>query len=138
MKTWILPSLSALILWGVWGFLPKIATKHIDPKSALVFQAIGSVIVGLGVWVAFKDQIQWQTTGAFWAIATGVFGMLGSLFFFTGCQSREGDCDCNHDRSVSFNQHIARAGNSEGAVRRQTGAGGLVRPGGFSFIFNLR
>jgi len=81
LKTWILPSVCALVLWGVWGFLPKIATKYIDPKSALVFQAIGSLIVGIGVLIAFKDQIQWQTTGAFWSIVTGVFGMLGSLFF---------------------------------------------------------
>lgn len=76
-----MPSVCALVLWGVWGFLPKIATKYIDPKSALVFQAIGSLIVGIGVLIAFKDQIQWQTTGAFWSIVTGVFGMLGSLFF---------------------------------------------------------
>lgn len=81
MKTWILPAITALVLWGFWGFLPKIATKYIDPKSALVFQAIGSVIVGLGVLFSVRDQIQWQTTGAFWAIITGLFGMLGSLFF---------------------------------------------------------
>lgn len=81
MKTWILPALTALILWGFWGFLPKVSTKYIDPKSALVYQAIGSIIVGLGVLVSIRDQIQWQTTGAFWALMTGLFGMLGSLFF---------------------------------------------------------
>jgi len=81
VKTWIVPALTALFLWGFWGFLPKIATKYINPQSALVFQAVGSVIVGLGVLIAFQDQIQWQTAGAFWAILTGLFGMLGSLFF---------------------------------------------------------
>jgi transporter family protein len=81
LKTWIVPAMTALFLWGFWGFLPKIATKYIDPKSALVFQAIGSLIVGLWVLIAFKDQIQWQANGAFWAIVTGLFGMLGSLFF---------------------------------------------------------
>jgi transporter family protein len=81
LKTWILPALIALFLWGFWGFLPKVATRYIDPQSVLVFQAIGSVIVGLGVLFSVRDQIQWQATGAFWAIVTGLFGMLGSLFF---------------------------------------------------------
>ena len=81
MKAWILPALTALGLWGLWGFLPKIATRYIDPKSALVLQAIGSMLVGFGVLITLRDHFQWQATGAFWAILTGVFGMLGSLFF---------------------------------------------------------
>jgi len=81
LKTWILPALIALILWGFWGFLPKVATRYINPQSVLVFQAVGSAIVGLGVLLAVRDQVQWQATGAFWAIVTGLFGMLGSLFF---------------------------------------------------------
>lgn len=81
MKSWILPALIALILWGFWGFLPKVATRYIDPSSALVYQAIGGTIVGLGVLLSVRSQIQWQAVGAFWAILTGLFGMLGSLFF---------------------------------------------------------
>jgi transporter family protein len=69
------------------GIFTKIATKSIDPKSALVFQAIGSVIVGLGVWVAFKDQIQWQTTGAFWR-SQPVVRYVGVTVFFYRRQSR--------------------------------------------------
>ena len=81
MKSWILPALIALILWGFWGFLPKVATRYIDPPSALVYQAIGATIVGLGVLLSVRNQIQWQVNGAFWALLTGLFGMLGSLFF---------------------------------------------------------
>jgi len=50
LRSWTLPALIALILWGFWGFLPKVATRYIDPSSALVYQAIGGTIVGLGVY----------------------------------------------------------------------------------------
>ena len=81
MKGWLIPALIALAMWGFWGFLPKLATRTIDPKSAMIYQALGNVLFAVIVLAILGFHPQFHTTGALWAILTGVFGMIGSLFF---------------------------------------------------------
>jgi len=40
MKQWLLPTFGAFVLWGLWSFIPKITTKYISPKSAIVFEVL--------------------------------------------------------------------------------------------------
>ncbi len=71
----------ALIAWGLWGFFPKLAVSRIDPKSALVFDAIGGLIVGIVVLCALKFKVNTDRTGAFYGVLTGICGLSGALFF---------------------------------------------------------
>ena len=73
-------ALLALLCWGVWGFLPKLAVNELDPRSVLVYQACGVTAVGL-VLLAVNGVPTWNQQGALYAFTTGVFGILGSLFF---------------------------------------------------------
>ena len=45
MKEWILPTVGTFICWGLWSFIPKITTKYIDPKSAIVYEVIGGIFL---------------------------------------------------------------------------------------------
>ena len=47
MKEWILPTVGTFICWGLWSFIPKITTKYIDPKSAIVYEVIGGMLLSL-------------------------------------------------------------------------------------------
>ncbi len=82
MESWLTAALIALVLYGFWGFLPKIAVTHINPMSALVYEIAGGLLVGLVAlaWLGFKPQ--YTPKGFAAAFFTGVTGITGTLFFF--------------------------------------------------------
>ena len=82
MGSWLAFALIALFLYGFWGFLPKIAVTHICPKSALVYEVAGGLLIGLIVlaWTGFRPEYNIKGVSA--AFFTGVTGILGTLFFF--------------------------------------------------------
>jgi len=82
MNDWLIFSILALILWGIFGLFPKLATNYISPKSAFVYEILGALIVGIVVLsiIGFKPEI--NTKGFTFAILAGIIGSLGLLFFF--------------------------------------------------------
>ena len=81
MKEWILPTFGAFILWGLWGFIPKITTRHIDPRSAIVYEVLGGILLALVVACVLNFRIETHPIGILLAISTGVLGFLGALLF---------------------------------------------------------
>ena len=82
MESWLLPASAALIIYGLWGFFPKLAVTYINPVSALIYEVAGAMLVGLFslFWVGFQPET--HPRGILFAVLTGVAGMLGTLFFF--------------------------------------------------------
>lgn len=68
-----------LFLWGLWGFFPKVATGHVDPRSSSVYQAIGSLVVTMVIlWsMQFKTEVHWPSIAAL--IVGGAAAALGGL-----------------------------------------------------------
>ena len=83
MQNWLGAALLALACWGFWGFLPKLALQTLDQRSVLIFQTLGSVIVGTGVLISLRFQPQWHPQGALFAVLTGISGLVGFLFYLT-------------------------------------------------------
>ena len=81
MKEWILPTAGAFICWGIWGFLPKITVKYIDPRSAAVYGVLGGIIVAIIILILLKFRIEANPIGISSAVATGLLGSLGALLF---------------------------------------------------------
>ncbi len=81
MKEWFIFALLALVMWELWGFFPKLSTNYISPKSALVYEVLGSLIVGIIIFslLGFKPEIQGK--GILFAVLTGLAATLGTLFF---------------------------------------------------------
>jgi transporter family protein len=82
MENWLTTTIIALILYGLWGFFPKLAVDSINPGSALIYEVAGTIVVGLLAWkiVGFRPEV--HAKGIFYAVLTGVTGMLGTLFYF--------------------------------------------------------
>jgi len=81
MRGWLLNSLLALVCFGVWGFFPKVAVRYINPKSALIYEVMGGVLIALVTWFSMRKGIEHDLRGVTPAFITGLAGYLG-LFFF--------------------------------------------------------
>lgn len=81
MQNYYFNIVMALLMWGFWGFLPKLASRTLDVKSILVYEVAGSLLVGITVLASKKWQLAFEWNGVLTAVLTGAFGMLGSLFF---------------------------------------------------------
>jgi transporter family protein len=79
---WVSASLLALFSFGLWGFFTKLAVTHLDYKSALVYQTLGVLVIGvitLGL-VGFKPMSNLK--GSSYAVLTGAAYSIGCLFYF--------------------------------------------------------
>ncbi|HEY9620062.1 MAG TPA: DMT family transporter [Crinalium sp.] len=83
MRDWILPTFGAFLCWGLWSFIPKITTRHIDPKSAIVYEVIGGILLATFILATFRTRPELNSTGIILAITTGVLGFTGAFFFLT-------------------------------------------------------
>jgi transporter family protein len=81
MAAWLINSLIALVCFGLWGFLPKIAVRYISPRSALVYEVLGVLTIGGIVLLTVGKSINTDVKGIIPAMLTGVFGTLGFLCF---------------------------------------------------------
>jgi len=81
MKLWMLFATLTMLSWGLWGFLPKFAFKHLDPQSTLVYQGIGTLLVVPVVLAIRQFDLPFHLGGATFAASSGIFGALGALCF---------------------------------------------------------
>jgi transporter family protein len=78
---WQFHATIALLVWGLWAFLPKLALRAFEPRSVLVWESLGSVMVGLIVLVSLRFRVQTTPPGVFAAAVTGLCGLGGAYFF---------------------------------------------------------
>jgi bacterial/archaeal transporter family protein len=81
MRLWVLPAFGAFVVWGLWGFLPKITVRYISPKSALVYEILGGMLVAIVVLYTLNFRPDIHPRGMALGIITGILGFLGALFF---------------------------------------------------------
>lgn len=82
MKGWLVFSVLSLLLWGLWGFLAKLATGYVGPKSVFIYAGVGVVSMGLFAVSVMGFRPEPVLKGAVLGILTGVAGTSGALFFF--------------------------------------------------------
>ncbi len=80
--SWLSASLLALLSFGLWGFFTKLAVIHIDSKSALIYQTIGVVIIGVLALGTMNFKPANDMKGLSYAILTGITYGVGCLFYF--------------------------------------------------------
>lgn len=86
MNTWLLPALGCLAFWGLSRFFPKLATQHIDAKSALIFEATGEFMVAIGVLVLIGFKPSFDLKGTSFAFTAGLLGALGVYCYLLAAQ----------------------------------------------------
>jgi bacterial/archaeal transporter family protein len=82
MKDWAVYSGMALLVWGFWAFLPKLAVNCLDPKTAFIYEVIGGASTGLIAFFILRPELGGaQLSGVIPALLTGMAGYLGLLCF---------------------------------------------------------
>jgi transporter family protein len=81
MKHWLIPTFGAFVLWGFWAFIPKITTKYITPRSAILFEVLGGIMLAVIVLISFKFKPDIHPKGVLLATTTGILGFAGALCF---------------------------------------------------------
>ncbi|MEW6429417.1 MAG: EamA family transporter [Thermodesulfobacteriota bacterium] len=87
MKDWLPHALAALFIYGLWGFFPKLAVRSLSPASALVWEVAGALAVGIAVLAGMGFRPQYDPKGVFFAVLTGIAGVVGTLFFFAAART---------------------------------------------------
>ena len=82
MINWLPATLLSLLSFGLWGLFTKLAVNHIDSKSALVYQTVGVVIIGLITLGTMNFKPATDAKGLSYAVLTGVAYGIGCLFYF--------------------------------------------------------
>ena len=81
MPPWVVPAALAFLLWGVYACLPKLTTRYVDAASAVVYHALGGLVVALVVLVVLGFRPAADPRGAGLALVTGMLGVAGALAY---------------------------------------------------------
>jgi transporter family protein len=82
MSSWLPAALMSLFSFGLWGLFTKLAVNHIDSKSALIYQTIGVVLIGVITLSTINFKPAADTKGLSFAVLTGIAYGIGCLFYF--------------------------------------------------------
>ena len=79
---WLYSSIIALICWGIWGVLAKLASRYMEWSQVFVISSIASLIATVAVFVFFKPQIDVSSPGFNYSLLAGAAGSLAVVAFF--------------------------------------------------------
>jgi transporter family protein len=79
---WLGFSLLALGLWGVWGFLGKVASQHLPAPQIYLLAISGHLMVVGYLLVGGLGPFSWHPWGVGAALGAGLAMAVGLLFFF--------------------------------------------------------
>lgn len=82
MNSWFFWTILAMVTFGAWGFFPKLAVNYISPQSALIYQVIGGLLVGIIGLAMLNFKPETHPMGILYALLTGITGVLGTLFYY--------------------------------------------------------
>lgn len=79
---WAWPALGAMLLWGVWGFLPKIAVQALPPPSVVFYESVGSLCVALPVMLFLRGRLERSPQGIALMACTSIVSTVAILCYF--------------------------------------------------------
>jgi transporter family protein len=82
MIAWFPATLLSLFSFGLWGFFTKLSVLRIDSQSALIYQTLGVVLVGVISLSMLNFKPATDLKGFGYAVLTGIAYAVGCWFYF--------------------------------------------------------
>jgi transporter family protein len=79
---WLSAALISLCSFGMWGLFTKLSVMHIDAKSALIYQTLGVMVIGIVILGSMNFKPATDAKGFSFAVLTGIAYGIGCLFYF--------------------------------------------------------
>jgi transporter family protein len=79
---WLGFSLLALGLWGVWGFLGKVASQYLPSSAVYLLTISGHLVVAAYLLVRGLGPVSWPPYGVGAALGSGIAMAVALLVFF--------------------------------------------------------
>jgi transporter family protein len=79
---WLISCLVAMVCWGLWGFLMKLASEHFNWHQIFVVSSIVTLSASLLIFVLLKPSINVHSPGFGYALLAGVAGALALIAFY--------------------------------------------------------
>lgn len=76
---WVGWSLVTLVLWGVWGFLAKLASSHVDWKQQSLLWVIGAAIPIVVISFYARPVFGIQEASTWYVLASGIAAVIGNV-----------------------------------------------------------
>lgn len=82
MTGWLPTALLSLFSFGLWGLFSKLSLNYIDSRSALIFQTMGVMAIGLLVFFSNSNfKLATDSKGLGFALLTGAAYSIGCLLY---------------------------------------------------------
>ena len=81
MREWIIPAVGTFVFWGLWGFIPRLTIKYVNPRSAIIYEVIGGILIAIPVLCSLRFRLDTHPWGIILALVTGVVGFLGAITY---------------------------------------------------------
>jgi len=88
IPNWLIYALLCSLLYGLWGFFGKLATKSLDYKTAFVYETIGAILTTVFIFANSKNlSFEGNIAGIVFALLIGVCGTAASVIFLRAIES---------------------------------------------------
>ncbi len=78
---WFLPSILAVILWGVSMFLPKLAVRRLPPFHMTIYSYSFFLLGSIALQAFYGFQIGFDLRGAALAMSVGIIGGIAQILY---------------------------------------------------------
>jgi len=82
MSIWVVFSLVALLLWGLWGVFSKVATGYLGPQAAYLLGIFGYLPIVALLLYQTGGRVPWHPSGWAAAGAAGACTAAALLFYY--------------------------------------------------------
>ena len=80
---WLVASLIAMVCWGVWGLLMKMASNYFHWSEIFIITNIVTLVATLLVFVWLKPLISIHSQGFGFALLAGIIGLVALIAFYS-------------------------------------------------------
>ncbi|TET17817.1 MAG: EamA family transporter [Candidatus Cloacimonadota bacterium] len=91
MKIWLVYATLCTFMWGLWGFLGKMASRSVTSKNLILLGVLGGLIIYPLYFLLFHKHFtfSWKNPDFYFAVIGGILGSLGAIFFYLALSKGE-------------------------------------------------